>query len=131
MMRAALHRIAHGRSGDKGNRQNISVIAYRPEAWPVLLSEVTEARVHALFRHRGVTAVRRYELPKLMALNFVLDDALEGGVNAALALDSHGKAASFRLLSLEIDVPAALLAGQPRGTASDIYQTKQKMGGLT
>lgn len=129
-VRAALHRIAHARSGDKGNRQNISVIAYRPEAWPVLLSEVTEARVHALFRHRGVTVVRRYELPKLMALNFVLDDALEGGVNAALALDSHGKTASFRLLSLEIDVPAALLAERPGEAVGDTHQTKQKMGGL-
>jgi hypothetical protein len=126
-VRAALHRIAHGRSGDKGNRQNISVIAYRADAWPVLLREVTEARVHALFRHRGVSAVRRYELPKLMALNFVLDDALEGGVNAALALDSHGKTAAFRLLSLEVDVPAELL----NEAAREIHQTKQKLGGLT
>jgi len=131
LVRAPLHRIAHARSGDKGNRQNISVIAYRPEAWSVLLSEVTQERVNALFRHRGVTAVRRYELPKLMALNFVLDDALEGGVNAALALDSHGKTASFRLLSLEIDVPAALLAERPGETAGAIHKTKQKMGGLT
>jgi hypothetical protein len=61
-----------------------------------------------------------------MALNFVLDDALEGGVNAALALDSHGKTASFRLLSLEIDIPAELL-DQP---ATDIHQIKQKLGGL-
>jgi hypothetical protein len=130
-LRAPLHRIAHGRSGDKGNRQNISIIAYRPEAWPVLLREVTEARVHELFRHRGVSRVRRYELPRLLALNFVLDDALEGGVNAALALDSHGKTASFRLLSLEIDIPAELLAGHPSATANDIRQTKQKLGGLT
>jgi len=126
-VRAALHRIAHGRSGDKGNRQNISVIAYRAEAWPVLLREVTEARVHALFRHRGVSAVRRYELPRLMALNFVLEDALEGGVNAALALDSHGKTAAFRLLSLEIDVPAELL----NEAAGDTHLMKQKLGGLT
>jgi hypothetical protein len=126
-VRAALHRIAHGRSGDKGNRQNISVIAYRPEVWPVLLREVTEARVYDLFRHRGVTAVRRYELPNLLALNFVLDDALEGGVNAALALDSHGKTASFRLLSLEIDIPTGLL----NETAADNRQIKQEMGGLT
>ena len=126
-VRAALHHIAHGRSGDKGNRQNISVIAYRPEVWPVLLREVTEARVYDLFRHRGVTAVRRYELPNLLALNFVLDDALEGGVNAALALDSHGKTASFRLLSLEIDVPTGLL----NETAADNRQIKQEMGGLT
>jgi hypothetical protein len=74
-----------------------------------------------------VTAVRRYELPNLLALNFVLDDALEGGVNAALALDSHGKTASFRLLSLEIDVPTGLL----NETAADNRQIKQKMGGLT
>lgn len=126
VVRAALHRIAHGRSGDKGNRQNLSVIAYRPEAWPVLLGEVTEARVHALFRHRGVSRVRRYELPNLMALNFVLEDALEGGVNAALALDSHGKTASFRLLSLEIDMPAELL-DEP---AKDTHQIKPKLGGL-
>lgn len=126
-VRAALHLIAHGRSGDKGNRQNISVIAYRADAWPVILREVTEARVHALFRHRGVSAVRRYELPKLMALNFVLDDALEGGVNAALALDSHGKTAAFRLLSLEVDVPAELL----NEAAGEIHQMKQKLGGLT
>lgn len=126
-LRVPLHRIAHGRAGDKGNRQNISVIAYRPEAWPVLLREVTEARVHELFRHRGVTAVRRYELPRLLALNFVLDDALEGGVNAALALDSHGKTASFRLLSLEIDVTAELLSE----TADDKDHKKQKLGGLT
>ena len=105
-----LHRIAHGRSGDKGNRQNISVIAYRPEVWPVLLREVTEERVLALFRHRGATAVRRYELPKLQALNFVIDDVLEGGVNSALALDAHGKTSAFRLLAMEVEVPAALLA---------------------
>lgn len=126
-VRVPLHRLAHGRSGDKGNRQNISVIAYCPEAWPVLLQEVTETRVHDLFRHRGVSAVRRYELPNLMALNFVLDDALEGGVNAALALDSHGKSASFRLLSLEIDVPAALLDR----TAAEVHHIKQEPGGLS
>lgn len=101
-----LHRIAHGRAGDKGNRLNISVIAYRPGAWPVLLDQVTEARVLDLFRHRGATAVRRYELPKLQALNFVLDDVLEGGVNSGLNLDTHGKSNSFRLLDLEVELPA-------------------------
>lgn len=110
-MRVRLHRVAHGRSGDKGNRQNISVIPYMPEAWPVILAEVTEQRVLDLFRHRGATAVTRYELPKLMALNFVIEDALEGGVNSALALDTHGKTAAFRLLSMEIDVPVELVAG--------------------
>ena len=116
-VRMPLHRLAHGRSGDKGNRQNISVIVYRAEAWPVLLAEVTEARVLALFGHRGASAVVRYALPNLQALNFVIEDALEGGVNSALALDTHGKTNAFRLLSMEIDVPAALaetLQRQPR-----------------
>ncbi|WP_306884947.1 AtuA-related protein [Amorphus orientalis] len=108
-MRVPLNRLAHGRSGDKGNRQNISVIAYREDAYPVLVREVTEARVLDLFRHRGASAVTRYELPKLLAMNFVIEDALEGGVNAALALDTHGKTSAFRLLSLEIEVPASLL----------------------
>jgi hypothetical protein len=103
-----LHRIAHGRSGDKGNRLNVSVIAYHPNAWPVLLAEVTEERVRALFAHRGARRVTRYALPRLAALNFVIDDALEGGVNSGLALDTHGKASAFRVLSLPINVPAAL-----------------------
>ncbi|WP_420391224.1 AtuA-related protein [Acuticoccus sp.] len=108
-VRVPLHRIAHARSGDKGNRQNISLIAYDPALWPTLLAEVTEARVHELFRHRGASVVRRYVLPKLHAMNFVIDDALEGGVNAALALDTHGKTGSFRLLAMEIAVPERLL----------------------
>ena len=104
-----LHRIAHGRSGDKGNRLNISVIAYHDEAWPILLSEVTEARVLALFSHRGVTQVTRYDLPRLRALNFVIDDALEGGVNSGLNLDAHGKSSAFRVLSLIVQVPERLV----------------------
>ena len=62
MIPAPLHAIAHGRSGDKGERSNISVIPYRAEAWPVLLNQVTEAAVLAVFAHRGASAVRRYEL---------------------------------------------------------------------
>lgn len=104
-----LHRIAHGRTGDKGNRLNVSVIAYHPDAWPILLDQVTEDRVLALFAHRGATRIRRYELPRLHALNFVIDDALEGGVNSALALDTHGKTHAFRVLGMEIAVPTHLV----------------------
>lgn len=105
-----LHAVAHGRAGDKGNRSNISVIPYRPEAFPFLLDQVTEDRVLALFRHKGATAVRRYALPKLPALNFVIEDALEGGVNAALCQDLHGKSLSFLLLGdLTVTLPAACL----------------------
>lgn len=110
MTTVPLHRLAHGRAGDKGNRQNISVIAYSPEIWPLLLEQVTENRVHALFAHRGATEVKRYELSNLHALNFVIDDVLEGGVNAALALDTHGKTAAFRLLSMQVTVSECQLA---------------------
>lgn len=110
LVQVPLHRVAHGRSGDKGNRQNISVIAYDPAVWPFLQEQVTETRVLELFRHRGVSGVRRYELPKLQVLNFVIDDALEGGVNAALALDTHGKTSAFRLLSMTIDIPRHVVA---------------------
>ncbi len=100
-----LHALAHGRSGDKGNRLNVNVIAYDPRHWPVLLEQVTAERVAALFAHRGVTNVQRYELPRLGALNFVIEDALEGGVNSSLALDTHGKCLSYLVLDLDVLVP--------------------------
>ena len=104
-----LYRLAHGRTGDKGNRSNISVIAYRPEFVAILEAQVTEARVLALFASRHPSAVKRYVLPKLGAMNFVIDDVLDGGVNGSLNLDTHGKALSFLLLDLPLDVPAELV----------------------
>lgn len=104
-----LHRIAHARTGDKGNRANISVIAYRAALYPSIVEQVTTERVRKLFEHRGVTKVVRYELPLLHALNFVIDDVLEGGVNGSLNLDGHGKTLSFRLLMLTLRVPARFL----------------------
>lgn len=106
LIEVPLHALAHGRAGDKGNRLNISVIPYDPAAYPLLAAQVTAERVQALFRHRGATRVRRYELPRLPALNFVIDDVLEGGVNGSLNLDGHGKTNSFRLLALSVQVPA-------------------------
>jgi hypothetical protein len=100
-----LHAIAHGRSGDKGNRLNVNIIVYDQRHWPVLREQVTAERVAALFAHRGVTEVRRYELPCLGALNFVIEDALEGGVNSSLAVDTHGKCLSYLVLGLEVRVP--------------------------
>ncbi len=113
MSRVMLHEVAHARAGDKGNRLNVSVIAYHADLWPLLLEQVTAERVHALFRHRGATGVVRYTLPNLHALNFVIDEVLEGGVNASLNLDIHGKTNSFRVLGLEVDVPPALLSRLP------------------
>ena len=105
-----LHEVAHGRAGDKGNRLNVSVIPYLVEAWDTLAEQLTEQRVLRLFAHRGATKVRRYDLSKLHAFNFVIDDVLEGGVNTALNLDGHGKTLSFRLLSLPVRVAPELLA---------------------
>jgi len=107
-MRYPLHRCAHGRTGDKGNRSNISVIAWHPALWDLLVAQVTEERVARQFAHRQPNRVTRYLLPHLQAMNFVLDDVLDGGVNDSLNLDSHGKALSFLLLDLPIDVPEAL-----------------------
>ena len=104
-----LHEIAHGRAGDKGNRCNISVIAFTPEAYPFLREQVTANRVRAFFAYRGAGAVTRYELPNLGALNLVIDDVLEGGVNGSLNLDGHGKTLSFHLLSMTVEVPVDLV----------------------
>src|SRR5205085_1792096 len=80
VVRVQLHRLAHGRAGDKGDTLNVSVIAYRPEVFPLLVEQVTEARVAGVFRDRAPTAVRRYVLPKLVALNLVpTAAALVGG----------------------------------------------------
>ena len=110
-----LYRAAHGRTGDKGDRSNISVIAWRAEFYPLLLEQLTPERVAAQFRHRAPSHVQRFVLPRLHAMNFVLDAVLDGGVNDALNLDTHGKALSFLLLDMPIEVPPSLarwLAGQ-------------------
>lgn len=105
-----LHRIAHSRTGDKGGTANISLIAYQPEWFPLLLEQVTEETVRELFQHRKPASVRRYVLPKLGAMNFVLEDVLDGGVNESLNLDAHGKTLSYLLLSLKVEVPAEVAA---------------------
>ena len=102
-----LDRLAHGRTGDKGNRSNISVIAWREEFWPVLVAQVTEDKVAQLFASRHPSRVQRYLLPQLQSMNFVIDDVLDGGVNSALNLDSHGKSFSFMLMSLPVEIPKA------------------------
>ena len=107
-VRVPLQQLAHGRTGDKGNISNISVIAWRPELWELLVAQVTEDAVARQFAHRRPRRVTRHLLPKLHAMNFVLEGVLDGGVNDALNLDSHGKALAFLLLDIEIDVPAEL-----------------------
>jgi len=100
---------AHGRTGDKGDRSNISVIAWHPALFPLLVAQITEAAVARQFAHRRPQRVQRFLLPNLHAMNFVLDGVLDGGVNDALNLDSHGKALSFLLLELPLQIPADLV----------------------
>ena len=108
IVRVPLHEVAHGRTGDKGNRVNISVIPYQDDAWPLLLEQLTPERVKAWFAANGAGTVVRYELANLKAMNFVIDDVLHGGVNGALNLDGHGKSLAFHLLSIPVEVPARL-----------------------
>jgi hypothetical protein len=98
-----LREIAHCRTGDKGNISNISVIAYDAKDYPLLLEQVTADRVKTHFAGVVAGEVVRYELPNLAALNFVMDQALGGGVTRSLALDGHGKSLSSALLDLDIE----------------------------
>jgi hypothetical protein len=97
-----LHEVANARSGDKGNRLNIALVCRDPQHYAALAAQVTAERVAQVFAARKPTRVARYDLPKLAAFNFVLDNVLEGGVNASLGLDGHGKSLSFLLLDMPI-----------------------------
>ena len=103
-----LYQLAHGRAGDKGNTSNISVIAWNQTCFELLVSQVTEGKVAAWFGYRHPSKVTRYVLPKLLAMNFVLEGILDGGVNDALNLDSHGKGLSFWMMDMPIKVPQTL-----------------------
>jgi hypothetical protein len=103
-MTIPLSRLAHGRSGDKGDIANIGVIAWRPEHYPILVREVTADRVLQFFSNRVEGPVERYELPNLGALNFVLHRALGGGGTVSLRTDSQGKTLASALLAMEIEL---------------------------
>lgn len=102
-----LRYLAHARSGDKGDTANVGLIALDPEWYPLLVREVTRARVARHFRGM-VSGVERFELPNLNALNFLLHGALDGGGTMSLKTDAQGKVYSTALLRMEIPVPAGL-----------------------
>ena len=106
MREVTLREIAHARTGDKGNRTNIGLFAYEPEHYPLLVEQVTPERVAEHFAYRRPAQVLRYLLPTIDAMNLVLDEVLDGGVNDSLNLDMHGKALSFHLLTMTVMVPA-------------------------
>ena len=112
-----LYEIAHGRTGDKGDRLNVSIIPYDDSGYTVIADQATEERMLSMFRHRGATETRRYDLPKLKAFNFVIENVLQGGVNNSLNLDGHGKTLSFHALTMTVRVSPEVLdaAKEARG----------------
>lgn len=103
MSKLKLVEIAHARSGDKGNACNIGLVARKPEYYSILESEVTASRVKQHFAGACGGRVVRYELPNLSALNFVLEDCLDGGGTLSLRADPQGKTYSSALLRMEIE----------------------------
>lgn len=94
--------LAHSRTGDKGNTSNLVVVAYDEAAWKILQRELTAERVMNAYRHVAQGPVARYEVPKLRALNFVIENALAGGVTRSLRQDPHGKTLSSIVLAIEL-----------------------------
>ena len=110
MARVQLRRLAHARSGDKGDTANVGVIAYTPSIYDVLKERLTAERVAAHFDGLVEGPVERYELDNLGALNFLLHGALGGGGTMSLMTDAQGKVFSTALLRLELEVPDGILA---------------------
>jgi hypothetical protein len=106
-MKVRLLDIAHARSGDKGDTANVGVIANRPEWYPLINRELTQARVTQHFAGMINGQVDRFELPNLNALNFLLHGALGGGGTLSLKTDAQGKVYSTALLRMVLDVPDA------------------------
>ena len=106
--RVPLLRLAHARSGDKGDTANVGLIALRAAYYPLLVREVTPERVAEHFRGVITGRVERFELPNLHALNFLLHGALGGGGTLSLKTDAQGKVFSTALLRMQISVPEDL-----------------------
>jgi hypothetical protein len=104
-MKVSLRKLAHARSGDKGDTANIGLIALDPKYYPLLVKEVTSERVKKHFALICKGEVERYELPNLGALNFLLHESLGGGGTLSLKTDAQGKTYSSALLRMEIEVP--------------------------
>lgn len=113
VVRVPLGRIAHARSGDKGDASNVGLIADSEPLYEVIRREVTAERVKRHFAELCRGRVERFEVPRLRALNFLLHDSLGGGGTASLITDAQGKTHGQGLLAMEIDVPTDLVP-EPR-----------------
>ena len=105
MKRIPLYALAHARSGDKGDGSNVGVLAYDRRGFEILRESLTAERVKAHFADIVRGSVERFEMPNLLALNFLLHDSLGGGGSASIKNDAQGKTHAMALLRLEIDVP--------------------------
>jgi len=103
-MKIELTKLAHARSGDKGDTANVGVIALKDEIYPILVREVTEEKVKEHFGEMVKGDVERFELPNLGALNFLLHESLGGGGTLSLMTDAQGKTFSTALLRMKIDL---------------------------
>lgn len=98
-----VHDLAHARSGDKGNTSNVAVIAYDDAGWERIRQQLTADRVMAAYSHLAQGPITRYEVPNLRALNFVIQNALAGGVTRSLRIDPHGKTLSSVVLGIDLE----------------------------
>src|SRR5207248_9837736 len=108
LMKIRLAQIAHARSGDKGAAANIGVIAYTQLGYEYLRDSLTPERVEQFFKSMGVGKVIRYELPNLLAFNFILPDILDRGGSLSLRIDAQGKALGQAILEIEIEFEAEM-----------------------
>lgn len=109
MKKIRLSEIAHARSGDKGDASNVGIVAYSREGYEFLKQHLTSARVKQHFHAICKGPVERYEVPNLLALNFILHDSLGGGGSESLKTDAQGKTHGLGLLQMEIEVPEEVL----------------------
>ena len=108
-MKVRLYEVAQARSGDKGDASNVGLIARTREIWEVLRTEATPERVHEHFREVCRGGVERYEVPNLLAFNFILKDSLGGGGTESLKTDAQGKTHAQGLLQMEVEIPDELV----------------------
>lgn len=108
-MKVRLYEVAQARSGDKGDASNVGLIARTPEIWEILRTEASAERVQEHFREVCRGGVERYEVPNLLAFNFILKDSLGGGGTESLKTDAQGKTHAQGLLEMEVEIPDELV----------------------
>lgn len=120
LTQAALRDIAHARSGDKGNHANIGVIAYNQTGYDYLKKELTEKKMENFFSSLSPRQVIRYELPNLLAFNFILEGVLDGGGSRSLRIDAQGKALGQAVLEMPLQLPADVLHAAKKEVLHDL-----------